>query len=206
MGQARRAKRGGLGAAWLALLCSACIGGSSPAPVYYALEGAGDVRPRAQTGSKLAVVRFAARAPYDRSEVVYRVRTRELRYYPFDLWASKPGRMLAEAVAMHLRKTELFSDVSFGPVVGAADYELRGEVLSIEERDVDERSWRAHLAMRFELVQVATQEVVLRHEFDSERPVGERKVRAIAAALDAILAAELDRLSARIAEVLPPAR
>jgi ABC-type uncharacterized transport system auxiliary subunit len=202
----RRRRAGGLAATWLGLISCACIGASSPTPVYYALSGTGEATARGPTTYTLAVTRFVTRAAYDRSEVVYREHTRELRYYPFHLWASKPGRMLPEAVTAHLREAGLFADVRYGPVVGASDYELRGEVISIEERDADELSWQAHLAMRFELVTAATQEVVLRYAFDRERPIREREVGAVAEALDGILGEELDILSAKIAEILPASR
>lgn len=189
------------------LVCVLAIGsgcfGTSQQPVYYALEGVGDV-PQRPTRSKhtLAVTRFDVRAPYDRPELVYRAKERQLRFYPFDLWAGKPGRMMAEAVTSHLDRAGLFADVSMRSTVGLADYELRGEIITIEELDVSERDWRAHLAMRFELLDVATGEVVMRHAFDTLRPVSTRKVSEIAKALDEILGAELATLTIAIDEQL----
>jgi len=176
--------------------------GTSQEPVYYALEGTGPVPPRTRTAATLVVTRFEVHAPYDRPELVYRQKGRELRFYPFDLWASKPGRMMAEAATGHLRAAGLFANVSMRSTAGLADYELRGEVVTVEELDVGERDWRAHLAMRFELVSLATGEVVLRHAFDSERPVAVRTVSAVAQALDEILGAELTNLTTLLAEQL----
>lgn len=195
---------GALGACALVFVLSTLVNcfGTSQEPVYYQLEGSGAVAPRTRTASTLVVTRFDVRAPYDRPELVYRQKGRELRFYPFDLWASKPGRMMAEAVTEHLRTAGLFADVSMRTTVGNADYELRGEVVTVEELDVGERDWRAHLAMRFELVSLATNEVVMRHAFDSERPVAERKVSAVAEALDAILGAELGTLTTQLDEQL----
>jgi len=125
--------------------------GSSPQPVYYALEGTGEVTSRAvKWPHSLVVTRFTVRAPYDRPELVYRKEGRELRFYPFDLWAGKPGRMMAEAVTEHLRSAGLFKDVTMSTVAGEADFELRGEVVTIVDLDLAEKDWRAHLETRFE--------------------------------------------------------
>lgn len=192
---------GMLGMAALVFLVATAVNcfGTSQQPVYYALEGTGEVTPRAvKWPHSLVVTRFTVRAPYDRPELVYRKAGRELRFYPFDLWAGKPGRMMAEAVTEHLRSAGIFRDVTMSTVAGEADFELRGEVVTIEELDVAEKDWRAHLEMRFELVSVATSEVVMRHKFDTNRPVLEHKISAVARVLDEILGAELANLTTAI--------
>ena len=192
---------------WLTMVSSLVLTGcfgTSPQPVYYALEGdAAKVVPHTRTEAKLVVTRFDVRAQYDRPELVYRKNERELRFYPFDLWASKPGRMMAEAVTQHLRKAGLFTAVAMQTVTGGADYELRGEVITLEELDLGERDWRAHLAMRFELVRLDDGAVVMRYAVDEQRPVPERKVAAVADKLDEILGDELIKVTQLIAEALP---
>ncbi len=192
---------------WLTMvsmvLLTGCFG-SSPQLVYYALEGDAKVTPtHPRSPAKLVVTRFEVRAQYDRPELMYRKNERELRFYPFDLWASKPGRMMAEAVTQHLRKAGLFTAVAMQTVTGGADYELRGEVITLEELDLGERDWRAHLAMRFELVRLDDGAVVMRYAFDEQRPVPERKVAAVADKLDEILGDELIKVTQLIAEALP---
>ena len=192
---------------WLTMVSSLVLTGcfgTSQQPVYYALEGdAAKVVPHTRTEAKLVVTRFDVRAQYDRPELVYRKNERELRFYPFDLWASKPGRMMAEAVTAHVRQAGLFATVTMQTMAGDADYELRGEVLTLEELDLGERDWHAHLAMRFELVRLSDEEVVMRHAFDETRPVPERKVAAVADKLDEILGQELVKVTGLIAAALP---
>lgn len=191
----------------LGALGACSIGGSSPQPVYWSLEGQGGTDgpgAREQRRYTAVVTTFEVGAPYDRRELVLRSRTRELRYAAYDLWASRPGRMLADATRERLRASGIFQDVSRGVVAGLSDYELRGEVLALEQRDLDGGRSEAHLAMRFELVSVERGEVVLRYGCDRSEPLAERRIGAVAAALDRILGEELSVLAERIAAVLPP--
>ncbi|MCA9519220.1 MAG: membrane integrity-associated transporter subunit PqiC, partial [Myxococcales bacterium] len=118
-----------------------------------------------------------------------------LRFYPYHLWAAPPGRMLSETVASHLQRARV---VGFGSRDAAADYELLGQVTALEEKDVTEEDWRAHLAMRFQLVETRTGRVVWEHAFDEEKKVAERKPRAVVAAMDAILDEQLEGLTAAL--------
>ncbi len=173
---------------------------SSIEPRYYALAGVGakvGAGPSSGEGARvpwpvsLVVARFDTQFVYDRLEFVYRPSARELRFDAYRLWASKPGRMLSDAVAEHLRNTGMFAAVSTRVGPKQVDFELRGEVLAIEEIDVDKTHWKARLAMRFELVAASGDEVVWRHAFATEQAVRAPQPAEVVASLDAILADEL---------------
>lgn len=197
-------------------LAAGAVGGclsASIEPRYYVLAGtgmgvgagsgvaefAGDPRtetPPAPWPVSIVVARFETQFVYDRLELVYRPSARELRFDAYRLWASKPGRMLSDAVAEHLRGTGRFAAVSERAGPKQADFELRAEVLAIEEIDVDKTHWKARLAMRFELVALPGEEVVWRHAFATERAVRAPQPAEVVASLDAILADELLGLDA----------
>lgn len=184
----------------LALALAACFG-SAPQARYYTLDGH-SAEP-ALAGSApapwpitLAVERFSTSLVYDRFELVYRPNARELRFDAYRLWVAKPGRLLGEAVAEHLRTGAMFRAVVGQGSGRAADYELRGEVLAIEEVDQDAEHWRARLALRFELVRVHDDAVVWRHAFADERAVPELKTASVVATLDALLGDALVGLDA----------
>ncbi|MFO0746635.1 MAG: ABC-type transport auxiliary lipoprotein family protein [Myxococcota bacterium] len=174
---------------------AACIGGSSLTPTYFALEAPPPVAaPRAPFPATIRVRRFEAAAAYDRQELVYRS-GQALRFDAYRLWVTKPARMLREAVARHLADARLFRAVVGRSGGESPDYELAGEVITLDELDVAPREWQARLAMRFELVRASDGAVVWQHAFAAERPVTSGKPADVVAALDAILADELATLS-----------
>jgi ABC-type uncharacterized transport system auxiliary subunit len=193
------------------VLAAGAVGGclsASVEPRYYALAGVGmaaGAAPSVVENSaapwpvSIVVARFETRFVYDRLELVYRPSARELRFDAYRLWASKPGRMLSDAVAEHLRGTGRFAAVSARAGAKQADFELRAEVLAIEEIDVDKTHWKARLAMRFELVALPGDEVVWRHAFATERAVRAPHPAEVVGTLDAILADELLGLDAGLA-------
>lgn len=200
---------------------SACLSASIE-PRYYTLAGAGRGPRAAETGQRdpagtvmspvsIVVARFETQFIYDRLELVYRPSARELRFDAYRLWAAKPGRMLRDAVAEHLRASGRFAAVSTHLGAAPADFELRGEILAIEEVDVDKTHWLARLAMRFELVETLADrptadaktpdgEVLWRHAFATERPVSAQNPAEVVATLDAILADELGRLGEALSQ------
>lgn len=189
------------------------ISGANPEPVVNATQRvAPTIADVADTGARaaaaatpwplsLVVARFETQFVYDRLELVYRPAPHELRFDAYRLWAARPGRMLSDAVADHLRATGRFAAVSTHPPL-AADFELRGLVERLEEVDHDKTHWTARLAMRFELVALPGDQVVWRHAFDTERALAAPRPGDVVTTLDAILADELARLSAGLDQYL----
>lgn len=179
----------------LALAALMALGGcfgSSPQPVYYSLDTPTEPAVHERRPLTVVVRRFEARAPYDRTELVYRTHELELRFYPYHLWVAAPGRMLSETVASHLRRAGV---VGLASRDVAADYELLGQVIALEENDVAEDDWRAHLAMSFQLVEARTGRVVWEHAFDEQKRIAKQKPRAVVAAMNAILDGQLEGLT-----------
>jgi len=191
--------------------------GSSPEPRYYAFEPATPARlPGVPYPFTLLVRRFDTALAYDRTELVYRPHEHELRFYPYRLWVARPGRMLSEVVANHLDALGLFEAVTPRPTERPAEYELRGEVLAIDELDpIDvpegvKKTWQARLSLKLAVSSTMSGAVVWQHAFETVRDVARHDPRAVVEALAAILddelgriAADLDRTFARLTGTAP---
>lgn len=188
----------------LSLGLGACFGGS-PQPRYFALEPAAPERVAAAPYPfTLLVRRFDTALAYDRREIVYRPRDNEVRFYDYRLWIAKPGHMLGEVVAAHIDALGLFEAVTTRSTERLAHYELRGEVMTIDELDQvgvgsgesegkPAKLWRARLGLRLELSAIDTQAVIWRHDFEVERTVAKNDLREVVATLVTILEDELKR-------------
>ena len=194
----------------LALGLAGCFGGS-PQPRYYALEPEAPARaPGGAYPFTLLVRRFETALAYDRSEIVYRPSEHELRFYEYRLWIAKPGRMLSEVIATHLDALGLFQAVTTRSTERPAHYELRGEVLAIDEidrmgktgvageREQATQQWKARLAMKLALSSLDSGEVVWAHAFETVRDVDRHDPHAVIEVLAAILDDELARMTAEL--------
>ncbi len=184
---------------------TACFGGS-PQPRYFALEPTAPQRLAvAPYPFTLLVRRFDTALAYDRREIVYRPRDNEVRFYEYRLWIAKPGHMLGEVVASHIDALGLFEAVTMRSTERPAQYELRGEVMAIDELDELElvgvgesegkptKLWKARLGLKLEVSAMDTQAVVWRHDFQVERTVAKNDPREVVATMVTILEDELKR-------------
>ena len=128
---------------------------------------------------------------YDRQEIVYRSNPYEFQYYWYRLWASKPKKMLRELILGHLRYTNLFKSVAGKVEETIPDYQLNVEILSIEELDVSDTEWYAHLNLEFTLVRESDKSAVWNYAFDARRPVADNQPVYVVKAMSELLDAEL---------------
>lgn len=189
------------------LLCLPVLAcGGAPQRTYYTLSFPLIEDRGPETRPPLHPVRIRLRLfdvalPYDRPQMVYRQSAYEFQYDPYRLWASKPPHMLRELVEAYLRASRLVTEVtrSFGEE--PPPYELRGEVLAIEELDAGDR-WFGHLAMRFELVRTSDQVTIWNYHFDRKREIGRHLPSLIVRAQSEILQEEMRRIVAELDRVL----
>ena len=99
--------------------------------------------------------------------------------------------MLRELITGHLRYTNLFANVSDTIEDRMPDYMLDIGIESIEELDVSEKEWYAHLSLRFNLTKVDDRTSVWTYVFDARRPVADNQPVYVVKALSELLDAEL---------------
>ena len=126
-----------------------------------------------------------------RQEIVYRANPYEFQYYWYRLWASKPRKMLGELINSHLRYTNLFQHVSSTIEDKLPDYLLDIDISAIEELDVSDTEWYAHLALRFTLSRPEDNTTAWTYQFDAKRPVASNQPVYVVKAMSELLDAEL---------------
>lgn len=171
-----------------------CFGSKTPERSYFSIDYTLGTQPKNTTPKyKETVVlhNISTALAYDRQEIVYRSNPYEFQYYWYRLWASKPKKMLRELILGHLKYTNMFKSVSGKVEDSMPDYLLNVDILSIEELDVSDTEWYAHLNLEFTLIRESDKSVVWTYTFDSRRSVADNQPVYVVKAMSELLDAEL---------------
>jgi ABC-type uncharacterized transport system auxiliary subunit len=141
---------------------------------------------------------------YDDVRILYRVSPYELKYYPYEFWAEKPGKQIGDAMAQLLTTKKVFLSVSQGRA-GTAKEEpeivLRSHVRIIEEIDTPGPWWQARLAADLEFLDFKAGRAVVSSSFDRTERMG-KQVGDLPAVLSRILDEELGKAVWELARAL----
>lgn len=188
----------------------ACFGNKAPERTYFSIDYTLGTQPKNEApkyDASVVIQNISSALAYDRQEIVYRANPYEFQYYWYRLWASKPRKMLGELISGHLRYTQMFKNVSTTIEDKLPDYSLDVDILSIEELDVSETEWYAHLALRFELIRMVDRTTAWTYTFDAKRPVADNRpvyvVKAMSELLDIELTKAFEDLDKKLAELEP---
>ena len=107
---------------------------------------------------------FSVSPLYDRNQMIFRLTSEEIEDDSYNQWAVRPGDMITNAVADHLRRAGLFTDVREDFVNANPDLSLTGTIDAIERYDSGDR-WFARLAVTMQLVDNQNQ-IFWQHRFD----------------------------------------
>ena len=171
-----------------------CFNKKAPQRTYFSIDYALGTQPKYTSpkyNADIIVQNITSALAYDRQEIVYRANPYEFQYYWYRLWASKPRKMLRELITGHLRYTQMFSHVSSTIEDKMPDYMLDVEVQSIEELDVSDREWYAHMALQFTLQRVSDGKNVWTYAFDARRAVADNQPVYVVKAMSELLDTEL---------------
>ncbi len=173
---------------------TSCFGNKAPERSYFSIDYALSSQPRyaaPKYNATLVIQNIASTLAYDRQEIVYRTNPYEFQYYWYRLWASKPRKMLNELVLGHLQYTNLFQSVSSTIEDRLPDYLLDIYIVSIEELDVSDTEWYAHMSLRFTLTRSSSSEAIWTYTFDAKRPVASNQPVYVVKAMSEMLSTEL---------------
>lgn len=178
------------------ILCvlSGCFGNKAPERSYFSVDYTLSTQPRHEVPKYHATVviqGITSALAYDRQEIVYRANPYEFQYYWYRLWASKPRKMLNELILGHLQYTNLFTNVSSTIEDRLPDYLLDVYIESIEELDMSEVEWYAHLSLKFTMTRSEDSSVVWTYAFDAKRPVASNSPVYVVKAMSELLDSEL---------------
>jgi ABC-type uncharacterized transport system auxiliary subunit len=182
------------------LMLVGCFGNTAVEEHFYSLTGPRTPLEKGQ-GPRLLVADLAPAAGYDTSKLAYRVSEHELRYYAYRQWVSDPPRMMTEMLIRHLKASGHFSQVARGDRLREPDAVLEGSIDALEEVDAED-SWKARLAMTFQLRRGDSERIVMRHAFDVVMPCAKRSPEEVARTISSTLARESERLARLVSNAL----
>jgi ABC-type uncharacterized transport system auxiliary subunit len=186
------------------LLAAALMSGCGAAPVkrYFEIRTiAADELALPKVERRVCVEPAAVDALYDDTRIVYRVTPYELRYYPYEFWAERPGRQIGTAMAEFLAKKNVFSSVGQDCTKVGPDLILRSRVRALEEIDRPD-VWEARLAMDIEFVSAKTGAFIAGTRFDRTGKMFKQTVGVLPAVVSRILDEELGKAIWELAHAL----
>ncbi len=141
----------------------------------------------------LVVESIDAVEPYDDVKVVFRTDDFEVKYFNYRVWVASPPDMLRRLVADKLTHAGIFSQVE-NHIDSSSDHMLLTlNLLGIEEI-VKKRKHSARLAMRMQLRDPKTEELIFRYEFDKTVPFDNKTVTTLIETLNNIYNDEVDAM------------
>lgn len=111
----------------------------------------------------LAVSEVQARAGYDTRAMVYTTRSNELKYFADNRWADTPARMLLPLLEQALEQGGSFQAVTGPHSTLGARLRLDSELVELRQ-DFSSTPSRVQLALRVQLIDVTTQQVLVTRE------------------------------------------
>lgn len=190
-------------AAFCILIAALMIGcGSTHAKRYFEIRSVASGEPALPKIERRLLVEAPACDPlYDDIRIVYRVSPFELKYYPYEFWAEKPGKQVGAAMAAYFGKAKVFPAVSRDPRMESPEIVLKSRVHVIEEIDNPD-VWEARLAMDLEFVDARSGKPLAAWTFDRKGQMAKEHVGDLPAVLSRILDEELGKAVWELARTL----
>lgn len=175
--------------------------GAAPATYYYTIRDQGPSASQAVVnGPRLGVSTPSAAHLLRQDRIVYFIGATEVNHYPYRRWAEPPVFMVQALLVRRLAGLGLFRDVVPYQAQEGLDFVLRGRLVALEEVDQTPNDIIARCGLELELVRQDKGQVVWTGRTQRERPVGDKTVEAVVAALNVCVAEALDELSASLCE------
>lgn len=173
------------------------------------LSAHGAPQPQSETpqaaGRVIVRVRdFELASVYDRGQLVERQSDTEVQFLRNQVWAARPGRMAADAVARHWARLRPDWTLLRGSTELAYPLTVSGEVSMLEVDATHERP-SAHLMWSLRLTDSRTGELWHEARFDAHEPVNPQEgSNAAVAALDRLIARAAQEAQEAFSAHLPP--
>lgn len=149
----------------------------------------------------LLVRNFELGEAYLRSELVYRTSAHEILYRSRDRWALRPEHVVSDMVRKHMIEINLFRTIQNQYEEEDPDWELRGNVVSLEEYQSTAGRF-AHMELRIDLLRASDKKVVWSKDYDLRREIEGEDPVLVVRALSSLLEASVDRTAQAIDSIL----
>jgi cholesterol transport system auxiliary component len=189
-------------AAFCILIAALMIGcGSTHAKRYFEIRSVAPADPALPKIERRLLIETPSVDPlYDDIRILYRISPFELKYYPYEFWAEKPGKQVGAAIAEYFGKKKVFPVVSRDLRLEGPEIVLKSRIHVIEEID-SPNAWQARLAMDLEFVDFKTGKAVASYSFDRKEPMA-RQIGDLPAVASMILDEELGKAVWELARAL----
>lgn len=114
-----------------------------------------------------------AKPLYDTTQMAYMEKPYQLDYYSRNEWGDKPTQMIHALLLQTLRNAGYFKEVLAPGHLGPHKYALRSELIELRQ-DFTTGTPTLRLAMRFQLVDGATNQVKASRELTASEPMKEK--------------------------------
>jgi len=190
-------------AAFCILAAALMIGcGSTHAKRYFEIRSVASGEPALPKIERRLLVEAPSVDPlYDDIRILYRVSPFEIEYYPYELWAEKPGKQVGAAMAEYFGKMKVFAAISRDPRMESPEIVLKSRLHVIEEIDNPD-AWQARLAMDLEFVDVTSGKPLVSWTFDRKGQMAKEHVGDLPVVLSRILEEELGKAVWELARAL----
>jgi cholesterol transport system auxiliary component len=181
-------------------LISGC--GSTHVKRYFQIQSVAPAEPALPKIERRLLVEPPAVEPlYDDIRILYRVSPFEVKYYPYEFWAERPGKQVGAAMAEYLGKKKVFLSIGQGPTKEDPEIILRSRVHALEEIDNPD-AWQARLAMDLEFVDLKSGKALLTRSFDRKEKMAGKQVGEFPPVCSRILEEELGKAVWELARAL----
>lgn len=156
----------------------------------------------------LRVIPFGIAAAYDQQAFIYRSGPYDTGFDYYNRWIANPASMISDLIARDLAASHAVQAVLQAPSALPADYELNGQVETLEERD-DGGACTAHLRLRVILVRVpprAPRRVVMQDSFAADEPCPGGSAEAYAEAMSRAVQRISDQVRAAVLSAITTER
>jgi cholesterol transport system auxiliary component len=132
-----------------------------------------DLRSERTHPATLLVLEPETTPVYATTQMAYSTQTHQIAYFAKNEWAETPSQMIQPLIVKTLQNTHYFSEVLSPPDFGRHTFELRIEILELQQ-DFTSEPAMLKLAMRISLRRDATNQVVATKELSVSQPMSEK--------------------------------
>jgi uncharacterized lipoprotein YmbA len=135
---------------------------------------------------------------FDTRRIVLRDESHQIRYFGNHEWAVSPADFLTPIIIDYLAENKVFARVADRFWERNPDYRLQTTVFNLEVVSSKRKSFEAHLNLKFDLIDVKTDAILLTHNADRKSELTERDLNLLAAEISQIFNEELTGFSIQI--------
>lgn len=139
---------------------------------------------------------------FDTRRIVLRDNSHQVRYFGNHEWAVPPAEFLTPIIIDYLAESGTFARVAARFWERTPDYRLQTTIFNLEVVSSQRKTFEAHLHLRFDLIDIGTDAILLTHNADRKSTLQERDLNLLASEISLIFNEELAAFAAKTQETL----